>query len=99
MRARLIIFGMQVDNDELYRGIENQPSPVFFFPVFVQFSFFLYLELWNFSSNISVKLCKLDLSYLVCRLIMMNCIVRLQTSLLMLIHPVFAKFSSFPYID
>ena len=26
VRARLFIFGMQIDNDVLYRGIANQPS-------------------------------------------------------------------------
>ena len=26
-QARVFIFGMQVDNDVLYRGIANQPSP------------------------------------------------------------------------
>ena len=29
MQARVFIFGMQVDNDVLYRGIANQPSPVY----------------------------------------------------------------------
>ena len=27
--ARVVIFGMQVDNDILYRGIANQSSPVY----------------------------------------------------------------------
>ena len=27
VKARVVIFGMQVDNDVLYRGIANQPSP------------------------------------------------------------------------
>ena len=27
MQARIFIFGMQVDNDILYRGIVNQPTP------------------------------------------------------------------------
>ena len=27
--ARVIIFGMQVDNDVLYPGIVNQPSPAY----------------------------------------------------------------------
>ena len=27
VQARVVIFGMQVDNDVLYRGIANQPSP------------------------------------------------------------------------
>ena len=31
MLARVVIFGMQVDNDVLYRGIANQPSPAYSF--------------------------------------------------------------------
>ena len=30
VHARVFIFGMQVDNDVLYRGIANQPSPAYF---------------------------------------------------------------------
>ena len=26
VQARVVIFGMQIDNDVLYRGIANQPS-------------------------------------------------------------------------
>ena len=29
MQARVFIFGMQVDNDILYREIANQPSPAY----------------------------------------------------------------------
>ena len=29
MQARVVIFSMQVDNDVLYHGIANQPSPVY----------------------------------------------------------------------
>ena len=29
MQARVVIFGMQVDNDVLYRGIANLPSPAY----------------------------------------------------------------------
>ena len=29
VQAREVIFGMQVDNDVLYRGIANQPSPAY----------------------------------------------------------------------
>ena len=29
MQARMLIFSMQVDDDLLYRGIENQPSPAY----------------------------------------------------------------------
>ena len=31
VQARVVIFGMQVDNDVLYRGIANQPSPAYSF--------------------------------------------------------------------
>ena len=30
VQARVFIFGLQVDNDVLYRGIANQPSPAYF---------------------------------------------------------------------
>ena len=30
IQAKVVIFGMQVDNDVLYRGIANQPSPAHF---------------------------------------------------------------------
>ena len=29
VQARIVIFGEQVDNDVLYRGIANQPSPAY----------------------------------------------------------------------
>ena len=29
VQARVFIFGMQVDNDVLYRGIANQPTPAY----------------------------------------------------------------------
>ena len=29
VQARVVIFGMQVDNDVLYRGIVNQPTPAY----------------------------------------------------------------------
>ena len=68
VQARVVIFGMQVDNDVLNREIANQPSPAY-----------------SSLPKISVKLCKLEYSYLVCRLIMMYCTVGLRTSLLLLI--------------
>ena len=43
VQARVVIFGMQVDNDVLCRGIENQPPPLIL-RIFVQFSFFPYFE-------------------------------------------------------
>ena len=32
VQARVVIFGMQVDNDVLYRGIANQPSHAYYAP-------------------------------------------------------------------
>ena len=29
VQARVVIFGMQLDNDVVYRGIANQPSPAY----------------------------------------------------------------------
>ena len=29
VKARVVIFGMQVDNDILYHGIANEPSPAY----------------------------------------------------------------------
>ena len=86
VQARVFIFGMQVDNDVLYRGIVNQPSPLIL--PYICLIFFLFI-LWmmKFSAKISVKLCRLEYSYMVCRLIMMYCIVGLRTSLLLLILP------------
>ena len=40
VQARVVIFGMQVDNDVLYRGIANQPSPAYsslYLPDFLSF--------------------------------------------------------------
>ena len=31
VQARVVIFGKQVDDDMLYRGIANQPSPAYSF--------------------------------------------------------------------
>ena len=86
VQARVFIFGMQVDNDALYRGIGNQPSPAYSSLYLSDFFSFHTLN-DEISSQISVKLCKLEYSYLVCRLIMMYCIVGMRTSLLLLILP------------
>ena len=54
MQARVFIFGMQVDNDVLYSGIANQPSPAYSS---------LYLSIFfslHFSSKISPQLYKIE---------------------------------------
>ena len=56
--------------------------------------FFLSIRwMMKFSSKISLKLCKLEYSYLVCRLIMMYCIMGSRTSHSCLFFPVFIYFS------
>ena len=87
VQARVVIFSMDVDNDVLYRGIANQPSPAYSFLYLSNFLSFHTLNDAIFRQRNSVKLCKLQYSYLVCRLIMMYCIVGLRTSLLLLILP------------
>ena len=37
VQARVVIFGEQVDNDVLYRGIANQPSPAYSSPYLLDF--------------------------------------------------------------
>ena len=62
MRARVIIFDMQVDNGVLYHGIANQP----FAYSSLYLSNFLSFHTLNdeiFRQKISAKLCKLELSY------------------------------------
>ena len=44
VQARVFIFGMQVDNDVLYRGIANQPSPDY---SSLYLSFFLSLNIFR----------------------------------------------------
>ena len=34
MQARVVIFGEQVDNDVLYLGIANQPSPLILYCIY-----------------------------------------------------------------
>ena len=43
VQARVFIFGEQVDNDVLYRGIANQPSPAYssmYLSIFLSFHTF-----------------------------------------------------------
>ena len=44
VQAKVVIFGMQVDNDVLYRGIANQLSPAYSSLYLSQLSFFPYFE-------------------------------------------------------
>ena len=42
VQARVVMVGKQVDNDVLYRGIANQPFPVYSSLYLSNFSFFQY---------------------------------------------------------
>ena len=44
VQARVVIFGEQVDNDVLYHGIANQPSPAYSSLYLSNFLFFPYYE-------------------------------------------------------
>ena len=48
VQARVVIFGEQVDNDVLYRGIANQPSPAYSFQYLSNFLSFHTLNYENF---------------------------------------------------
>ena len=59
VQARIILFGVQVDCDLLYRGIENQPSPAYSF-LYLSSFFFSILRIMKFSSKISPQPFKLE---------------------------------------
>ena len=73
VKARVIIFGMQVDNDVWYRGIANQCSPAY---SSLHLSNFLSFHTLNDEifrqkkkkkkKKKTPKLCKLEYSFLVC---------------------------------
>ena len=51
VQARVFIFGMQVDNDVLYRGIANQPSPAYillYLSIFLPLYIFRQRYLYNY---------------------------------------------------
>ena len=87
MQARMLIFGMQVDDNLLYCLIENQPLLSYLSLYLSSFLSFHTLIWWNFSSKISPQPCKLECSYLIHRLMTTCYIVELRTSLLQLILP------------
>ena len=47
VQARVFLFGMQIDNDVLYRGIANQPTPAYSS---------MYLSIFSFSLHFSSKI-------------------------------------------
>ena len=77
---------MQVDNDVLYRGIANQPSPAYSFLYLSNFLSFHTLNDEIFIKDFCETVQAREVIF-VCRLIMMYCTVELRTSLLLLILP------------
>ena len=86
VQDRNFIFGIQVHNDKLYRGIENGPSPICS-------SFYLFFFLSpQISSKISPQLFKIETSYLVYRSTTTSCIVGLQLGILLFVLPFVCSF-------
>ena len=60
MKARVVIFGMQVDNDVLYGGIATQPCPAYSSLYLSNFLSFHTLNDEIFRKKNPPKLCKLE---------------------------------------
>ena len=88
---RNFIFGIQVHNHKLYRGIENGPSPIC-----SSFYLFLFLSFQIFLSKMSPQPFKIETSNLVYRFTTKSCIVGLKMGLLLLFFPMFVFFSFSP---
>ena len=95
MEVRVFMFGMQVDNDVLYRGIANRPSHAYYTPTLKKWGIYWFTSVHPsvrpssgnsvtlFSSKISPKPFKIETSYLVYRFTMTSCIVGLKTGYLL----------------
>ena len=82
VQARVVIFGMQVDNDVLYRGFVNQPSPAY-----SSLYLSIFLSVYIFLSKISPQLYRIETSNLVYRFTTRSCIVELKMGLLLFVLP------------
>ena len=60
VQARIVIFGILVDNNVLYHGNANQPSPAYSSLYLSNYLSFHTLNDEIFLSKVSVKLCKLE---------------------------------------
>ena len=92
VQARVVIFGMQVDNDVLYHGTANQPSPL------ILPCIYLFFFLSTFLSKISTQLYtgRIETSNLVYRFTTTRCIVELKMAFSYLFFPIFVLFSFSP---
>ena len=87
VKDRNFIFGIQVHNDKLYRGIENEPSPIC-----SSFYLFLFLSFQIFRQT--PQPFKIETSNLVYKFTTTSCIVGLKMGLLLFVLPyVFFSFS------
>ena len=86
--ATLFIFDIHVDDDFLYREIENQSSPAYS-SLFLSNFLSLYTLNNAFLAKVSPQPCKLEILYLVYTLMTTCCIVGLRTSFLLLLFTVF----------
>ena len=87
VQARVFIFGMQVDNDVLYRGITNQPSPAY-----SSLYLSIFPSLYIFLSKISSQLYRIETSNLVYRFTTTSCMVELKMGLLLFVLPYICSF-------
>ena len=90
VKDRNFIFGIQVHNDMLYRGIDNGPSPIC-----SSLNLFLFLSLQIFSSKISPQPFKIETSNLVYSLTTTSCLVGLKMGLLLFVLTIYLFFFSF----
>ena len=91
VKDRNFIFGIQVHNDKLYRGIANGHSPIC-----SSLCLSLFLSFQIFASKISPQLLKIETLYLVYRSTTISCIVGLQMGILLFVLLLFVPISFFP---
>ena len=84
VQARVFIFGMQVDNDVLYGGISNQPTPAYFSQYLS-----IFLSLYIFRQR---YLHWIETSNSVYRFTMTSCIMELKMGLLLFVLPYICSF-------
>ena len=93
-KARILNFGIQIDNEMLYCEFENRTLCSY---ASLYLSIFLSFKA-KFVSQFSLELCKLESSNMVYICRMSDCIVGLRLRVMALIFLFFIFFSFFPYI-
>ena len=98
MQVRMLIFDMQVDDDLLYRKIENQLSPAYSSLRLFNFLSFHTLKEENFRQRF-LWIVQARVVIFGIRLILMCCIVGLRPNLFLLILPYICPIFFFPYFE